>query len=203
MLPLLTTIVRECPWAEIVTDPDMHTAQEAFFFLKALRNIVVFSKLSDCDMEKGQLRCDANVSVRPKGASFLNPKVEIKNLNSISSVRNAIEYEIKRQTQLYQKGEIALQETRRWDLESSRTSSMRSKENAEDYRYFPDPDLPHLYLSPYDVESLRAALPEKPLKRQQRYQKIYGIPYATASVICTSPFLSAYFEQALKGEFVS
>ena len=185
------------PLAEIVTQPELKSPQEAAFFLKSLKILIASAGLSDCDMEKGQLRCDANISVRPQGTTTLNPKVEIKNLNSISNVRDTLAYEIKRQTQLYKTGKTVLQETRRWDARALHTRTLREKENAEDYRYFPDPDLPILKLSESDLSTLKTQVPETPLQRQSRYQTHYQLPHATASVLCANPKLYRYFEAAL------
>ena len=127
------------PLAEIVTEPDLFSSTEAVAFLNALRNLIVSAGISDCDMEKGQLRCDANVSLRPVGSEALGTRTEMKNLNSISNVKAAIEYEIERQTEQLEAGENVLQETRRWNVESGTSFSLRSKEEAHDYRYFPDP----------------------------------------------------------------
>ena len=129
------------PLAEIVTEPDLSSSEEAVAFLNALRNLIVAGGLSDCDMEKGQMRCDANVSIRPRGESQLGVRTEMKNLNSISNVRAAIDYEIARQIKRLRAGESVVQETRRWDADAGSSASLRSKEDAHDYRYFPDPDL--------------------------------------------------------------
>ena len=144
------------PLIEIVSEPDMHTPDEVFAYLTALRTRLVAADISDCDMEKGQLRCDANVSVRPRGETKLGTKVELKNLNSISGVKNGVEFEIKRQIQCVQKGERISQETRRWDAQLGVTQSMRSKEQAHDYRYFPDPDLMPVRMTPEQIDEADA-----------------------------------------------
>ncbi len=185
------------PLIEIVSEPDMHSADEAFAYLTALRMCLISAGISDCDMEKGQMRCDANVSVRPKGETKLGTKVEIKNLNSISGVRNGVEHEIKRQTQCALKGERIAQETRRWDAQLSVTQSMRSKEQAHDYRYFPDPDLMPVRTTPEQIEKLRKEIPELPFDKQRRYQKDWELPYTITSVICYDHELAAYFEEAV------
>lgn len=183
---------------EIVTDPDMHNEDEVFAFLTALRNNIVYAGLSDCDMEKGQLRCDANISVRPKGEKKLGTKVELKNMNSSSGVRNAVAYEIKRQIFALKTGsEKIVQETRRWDPEQSVTTSMRTKEEAHDYRYFPDPDLMPVTIGQDLLEQYRAELPELPFARQRRYQEQYELPYTLTSVLCPSRPLAEFFEEAL------
>ncbi|TVP79129.1 MAG: Asp-tRNA(Asn)/Glu-tRNA(Gln) amidotransferase subunit GatB [Puniceicoccaceae bacterium] len=185
------------PLAEIVTEPDMHSSTEAVAFLNALRNLIVYAGISDCDMEKGQLRCDANVSLRPVGSDVLGTRTEMKNLNSISHVKAAIEYEIERQTELLEAGETITQETRRWDVESGTSFSLRSKEEAHDYRYFPDPDLMPVQMDRARVAELAAELPERPLDKQRRYQQDFDLPYTLTSVLCVSRELSEFFEAAL------
>jgi len=185
------------PLIEIVSEPDMHTPDEIFAYLTALRNQMIYADISDCDMEKGQLRCDANVSVRPVGETKLGTKVELKNLNSISGVRNGVEYEIKRQIQCCLKGERIAQETRRWDAQMGMTQSMRSKEQAHDYRYFPDPDLMPVRVTREQVEKLKAELPEAPFERQRRYQAQWNLPYTITSVLCPDRELAEYFETAV------
>jgi aspartyl-tRNA(Asn)/glutamyl-tRNA(Gln) amidotransferase subunit B len=185
------------PLIEIVSEPDMHTPDEVFAYLTTLRTCLVAADISDCDMEKGQLRCDANISVRLRGETKLGTKVELKNLNSFSGVRHGVEFEIKRQIQCVQKGERILQETRRWDAQLGVTQSMRSKEQAHDYRYFPDPDLMPVRTTPEQIEKLRAELPELPFDKQRRYQKDWDLPYTITSVICPDRELCAYFEAAV------
>ncbi len=187
-----------CPLIEIVSEPDLFSGEEAFAYLTALRRILVFADISDCDMEKGQMRCDANVSVRPKGSSKLGEKVEIKNLNSISGVRNGIRYEIRRQTALAQEGRTIVQETRRWDADAGVTTAMRTKEDAHDYRYFPDPDLLPVRVSEDWKARLRVDLPELPFAKQARFESEYGLPYTVTSVLCMDRGLADYFEDAVK-----
>ncbi len=186
------------PLAEIVTEPDLNSSEEAVAFLNALRNLIVFAGISDCDMEKGQMRCDANVSLRPKGSDVLGTRTEMKNLNSISNVKASIEYEIKRQAKLLDAGESVTQETRRWDASKNSSFSLRSKEEAHDYRYFPDPDLMPDTMDRNIVQSLKEALPERPFDRQRRYQEKYSLPYTITSVLCADRELSDFFESALK-----
>ena len=186
------------PLAEIVTEPDLFSSTEAVAFLNALRNLVVSAGISDCDMEKGQLRCDANVSLRPVGSKALGIRTEMKNLNSISNVKAAIESEIQRQTELLEGGESILQETRRWNVESGTSFSLRSKEEAHDYRYFPDPDLMPVQMDRTRVAELAAELPERPLERQRRYQQEFDLPYTITSVLCVNRELSEFFEAALE-----
>ncbi|MFP4165782.1 MAG: Asp-tRNA(Asn)/Glu-tRNA(Gln) amidotransferase subunit GatB [Opitutales bacterium] len=186
------------PLAEIVTEPELFSSDEVVAFLNALRTLIVYAGISDCDMEKGQLRCDANVSVRPKGASELGTRTEMKNLNSISNARAAVDSEIGRQIEVLEDGGAIVQETRRWDVEQGVSVSLRGKEEAHDYRYFPDPDLMPVQLDRAYVEKLRAALPERPFDKQRRFQESYGLPYTVTSVLCPSRGLSEFFEAALE-----
>lgn len=183
--------------AEIVTEPDMHNEDEVFAFLTALRNNIITAGLCDCDMEKGQMRCDANISVRPVGETKLGTKVELKNMNSISGVRNAVAYEIQRQIHACKSDEKIYQETRRWDPAQAVTLSMRLKEESHDYRYFPDPDLMPVRVSRELRDKLAAELPELPFDRQRRYQKDYDLPYTLTSVLCPDRELAEFFEAAL------
>ena len=185
------------PLLEIVSEPAMHSIEEVFAFLTSLRMHVVYAGLSDADMEKGQLRCDANVSVRPSGSDQLGTKVEIKNLNSISGVCEGVAFEIQRQVREIQKGGRITQETRRWNEERSATVSMRSKEEAHDYRYFPDPDLMPVKISREWRDRLRELLPERPFDRQRRFVEQYGLPYALTSVLCPERELCDFFEEAV------
>lgn len=185
------------PLLEIVTAPDLRSADEAVALLQSIRMHLVAAGVSDCDMEKGQMRCDANVSVRPVGQAELNPRAEMKNLNSITGVKNAIAYEIRRQTRIYEKGGTVVQETRRWDAGEGRTSSMRSKEEAHDYRYFPDPDLLPVRFARARVAELQAGLPEPVFVCQRRYMEQFGLPYTLTSVICYDAELTRFFESAL------
>lgn len=186
------------PLAEIVTEPDMSSSTEAVAFLNCLRNMIVYAGISDCDMEKGQLRCDANVSLRPVGTEKLGTRTEMKNLNSISNVKAAIEYEIDRQTEVLNGGGSITQETRRWDVESGSSFSLRSKEEAHDYRYFPDPDLMPVQMDRKRIDELEAELPERPLDKQRRYQKALKLPYTLTSVLCVNRELCEFFEDALQ-----
>lgn len=183
--------------AEIVTEPDMHNEDEVFAFLTALRNNIITSGLCDCDMEKGQMRCDANISVRPVGEKKLGTKVELKNMNSVSGIRNAVAYEIKRQIHACKNGEKIYQETRRWDPAQAITTSMRLKEESHDYRYFPDPDLMPVRVSRELRDKLAAEMPELPFDRQRRYQQDYDLPFTLTSVLCPDRELAEFFEAAL------
>jgi len=186
------------PLAEIVTEPDMSSSTEAVAFLNCLRNMIIYAGISDCDMEKGQMRCDANVSIRPVGTETLGTRTEMKNLNSISNVKASIEYEIARQTEILEDGGKITQETRRWDVDSTTSSSLRSKEEAHDYRYFPDPDLMPVQMDHARVAELVAELPERPLDKQRRYQTDLELPFTITSVLCPNRELSEFFEAALK-----
>jgi aspartyl-tRNA(Asn)/glutamyl-tRNA(Gln) amidotransferase subunit B len=185
------------PLMEIVTEPDMHDADEVFAFLTALRQALVAAGISDCDMEKGQLRCDANISVRPRGQAKLGTKVELKNLNSISGVRNGVEYEIKRQIAAVRRGDSIVQETRRFDMEAGISTSMRTKEMAHDYRYFPDPDLLPVRVDAAWLERMRAQVPELMFDRQRRYIERWQVPYTITAVLVPDPALCAWFEEAV------
>lgn len=186
------------PLAEIVTEPDMSSSAEAVAFLNALRNLIIYAGISDCDMEKGQLRCDANVSLKPKGSEKLGTRTEMKNLNSISNVKAAIEYEIQRQADVLESGELVVQETRRWDVDQGMSFSLRSKEEAHDYRYFPDPDLMPVQMDRARVDELKAALPERPFDKQRRFEADFGLPYTVTTVLCPNRELSEFFEAALE-----
>lgn len=185
------------PLIEIVSEPDLFSAEEAAAFLNAIRLNMIYAGLSDCDMEKGQMRCDANVSVRPVGSEKLGIRTEMKNLNSISGVRDSVNYEIRRQSKVLEKGGEIFQETRRWNAEQGYTVALRSKEEAHDYRYFPDPDLMPVRVSREWVDCLHAKLPERPFDRQRRYLKDFGLPFTMASVLCQNSELGNFFEEAV------
>jgi aspartyl-tRNA(Asn)/glutamyl-tRNA(Gln) amidotransferase subunit B len=186
------------PLLEIVSEPDLRSPQEAYDYLTALKAILQYVEVSDCDMEKGSLRCDANVSVRPVGQEKFGTKVEIKNLNSFKMVQRAIQYEIERQTRALEDGETIVQETRLWNDAKGTTFSMRSKEEAHDYRYFPDPDLVAFTLSKDLVDGIRKTLPELPLERAKRFIKEYGIPEYDAYVLVQDKKLAEYFESCVR-----
>lgn len=185
------------PLIEIVSEPDLYSPDEAFAYLTSLRNSLIYAGLSDCDMEKGQMRCDANISIRPKGEKELGVKVELKNLNSITGVKNGLEYEIKRQHLCKKTGTEIVQETRRWDPIKNETQSMRSKEMAHDYRYFPDPDLMPVVIDDATREELGKDLPELPFVKQRRFFEQYDLPYTVTSVLCPEKPLSDYFEASV------
>lgn len=186
------------PLLEIVTEPEIQSAEEAVAFLQSLRMHLTAAGISDCDMEKGQMRCDANVSVRPVGSDELRPRWEMKNLNSITGVKNAINHVIRKQSRLYDAGSPVYQETHRWDPEAGMTQMMRGKEDAHDYRYFPDPDLMPVRFPRERLEELRARLPERVFDQQRRYMEQYQFPYTVTSVICFDFELSRFFEAAME-----
>ncbi|MGF1448811.1 MAG: Asp-tRNA(Asn)/Glu-tRNA(Gln) amidotransferase subunit GatB [Opitutales bacterium] len=184
--------------AEMVTEPDLHNSDEVVAFLNALRVDLFNAGISDCDMEKGQLRCDANISVRPAGSDVLNTRTEMKNLNSVSAVKASVDYEIKRQIRVCEEGGKVTQETRRWNPETGHTSSLRGKEEAHDYRYFPDPDLMPVQLPRQTVDALRAVLPERLFDCQRRFFEQYALPYTVTSVLCPNRELVHFFEAAVR-----
>ncbi len=186
------------PLMEIVSDPAMHTADEAYAYLTSLRATMIYGGISDCDMEKGQLRCDANISIRPVGETKLGIKVELKNLNSISFVRDGIAHEIKRQISVLERGGTIVQETRDYDGQTGTSQSLRSKEMAHDYRYFPDPDLMPVKVDEPWKTRLRAECPELPFDKQRRFLADYQLPYTLTSVLVWDRALADYFEEAAK-----
>jgi aspartyl-tRNA(Asn)/glutamyl-tRNA(Gln) amidotransferase subunit B len=185
------------PLMEIVTEPEINSPEEAFAFLTALKQILLYGGVSYADMEKGQLRCDCNISVRSRGQSELGAKIEIKNMNSISGVRRALAYEVRRQTEALERGEQLEQETRGWNDMSGETFLMRTKEFAHDYRYFPDPDLPPLRTEALVLEAL-SRLPELPGAKRERFVEQYGVSAYDAGVLANDLELAAYFETAAK-----
>ncbi len=186
------------PLTEIVSEPDIRTPDEAFEYLTRMKEILLYTEVSDCNMEEGSLRCDANVSVRLKGAPKFGTKVEVKNVNSFKFVRAALEYEIERQIELIESGGTVRQETRLWDANEGRTYSMRSKEQAHDYRYFPEPDLPPLIVSPGFLEEMRAKLPELPEARRARMIAEYELSAKDAHTLTASREFADRFEEAAK-----
>lgn len=185
------------PLLEIVSEPDMRSAQEARAYLEKLRSILLFAGISDCKMQEGSLRCDANVSVRPWGQEELGTRTEIKNLNSFRSLEKAIEYEARRQMELIEDGEKIVQETRTWDEEKMVTRSMRSKEEAHDYRYFPEPDLPPLIISREWVNRVAAELPELPHQAKDRLVSQYLLPEYDAGILTLTPQSLAFFDECI------
>ncbi len=191
------------PLMEIVSDPAIRSADEAYAYLQSLRTSIVYAGISDCDMEKGQLRCDANISIRPVGQTELGTKVELKNLNSIAFVRDGIAHEIARQIAVVKAGGVIVQETRDFDGLTGTSQSLRSKEMAHDYRYFPDPDLMPVKVDADWKARLAAELPERPFDKQRRFMAPladggYALPYTLASVLVPDRALAEYFEAAVK-----
>lgn len=185
------------PLLEIVSEPDMRSAKEAVAYMEKMRAILQYVGISDCRMEEGSLRCDANVSVRPVGQKELGTKTEIKNINSFKGVERAIEYEAMRQAELLEDGGKVVQETRTWDEKEGVTKSMRTKEEANDYRYFPEPDLVHFTVSDEYIENIRKSLPELPDARKERYMKEFGLSSEDAVFMTNDKATADYFEAAV------
>ncbi|MBI2300444.1 MAG: Asp-tRNA(Asn)/Glu-tRNA(Gln) amidotransferase subunit GatB [Armatimonadetes bacterium] len=188
------------PLMEIVTEPDMHSPDEAVAYLKKLRDILVFLGIANGRMDEGAMRLEANISVRTPEeaeAGVLRPRCEVKNLNSFENVRAALVYEVKRQAQVYDRGERVRQVTMGWDLEHGRTVVQRSKEEAQDYRYFPEPDLPPLRFTAAEVDAVRAGLPGRRHEIVSRYQQVLGLDAYRAELLAQSPAFAAYFDAAL------
>ena len=186
------------PLIEVVSAPEIGTPEEAGAYLRKLRAILMFLDICDGNMEEGSFRCDANISLRPKGQQAFGVKTELKNLNSFRNVQRALDFEIRRQTALLDQGERIIQETRLWDAAKGVTSSMRGKEEAHDYRYFPDPDLVPMVIDPQWVELVRSSLPELPEAKKERFLRDYGIPEYDAEVLTTSKPLANYYEACLQ-----
>ena len=187
------------PLMEIVSEPDISSADEAIAYLTALREILVYSGVSDCNLEEGNMRSDVNISIRPVGSEKLGTKVEIKNMNSFSGIHAALLHEASRQRECVIRSIPIVQETRRWDAEAMETASMRTKENAHDYRYFPEPDLVPVELSEEQIAEWKALLPENPEKRRERMIEEYGIAEYDAEVLSQHKANADYFECAAKG----
>ncbi|NJK91370.1 MAG: Asp-tRNA(Asn)/Glu-tRNA(Gln) amidotransferase subunit GatB [Blastochloris sp.] len=187
------------PLMEIVSEADLSSAEEAFAYLTTLRQIMVYGGISDADMEKGQMRCDVNISVRPVGQKEFGTKTEIKNLNSISGVRRALQYEIPRQIEVVSKGGSIRQETRRWDDASGQTIIMRVKENAHDYRYFPEPDLLPVRTDQGLKAEAEKLIPELPRQKKERFMKDFGLSDYQAEVLAQERALADYYDEAVKG----
>ncbi len=186
------------PLIEIVSEPDLRSPEEAGAYLRMLHTIVQYLEVCDGNMEQGSFRCDANVSLRPQGTEKLGTKVELKNMNSFRNVERALEYEIKRQQEMIEDGEKIIQETRLWDADKGVTFSMRGKEEAHDYRYFPDPDLVPLIIDEAWVQDVRKQLPELPRQKVLRFVKQYKIPEYDAKILTACRQLADYFEQCVK-----
>lgn len=186
------------PLVEIVSEPDLRSAEEAYQYLTTLKNVLLYIEVSDCNMEEGSLRCDANVSVRPKGQKEFGTRTEIKNLNSFKFTKQAIEYEIKRQIALIEKGEKVVQESRLFDPAEGKTRPMRSKEEAHDYRYFPEPDLAPMILEAAYLDAVRASLPELPHAKRARFASQYGLSDYDAGVLTAEKELADWYETGAK-----
>ena len=182
------------PLAEIVSEPDMRAPAEAYAYLNTLKQILEYAEVSDCNMEEGSLRCDANVSVRKRGAEKFGTKAEVKNLNSFRYLQKALEYEIERQIGVLESGGRVLQETRLWNVGAGRTEPMRSKEFAHDYRYFPDPDLLPVHVDTAWLGEIERAMPELPAARRERFARDYGLSAYDAELLTASRALASYFE---------
>ena len=182
------------PLIEIVTEPDFRTADEVTAYLEKLKETLQYLGVSDCKMQEGSLRCDVNLSVRPMGSGELGTRTEMKNLNSFKAIARAIDYEARRQIELIEEGRWVVQETRRWDENKDATYAMRSKENAQDYRYFPEPDIPPIELSEEYLDGLRAAQPELAEAKRARYQAEYGLPEYDSRMITSDCVLARFFE---------
>lgn len=172
------------PLLEIVSEPDMHTAEEAFAYITEIRKIVRYLQICDGNMEEGSLRCDANISIRLRGEKTLGTKVEVKNLNSIRNVKRAIEFETNRLIHLIENGEKVIQQTRSFDASNGTTFSLRTKEEANDYRYFPEPDLAPFFISNEKIESIKKSLPELPAALEKKFIEEYSLPFSDAKVLC-------------------
>ncbi len=185
------------PLLEIVSEPDMRSAKEAIAYLKTLHSLVRYLDISDGNMQEGSFRCDANVSVRPKGQSAFGTRAEIKNVNSFRFIERAINFEVERQIELIQRGEKVVQETRLYDAERNETRSMRGKEEANDYRYFPDPDLLPLVIDDKTIEEIRLQLPELPWQRRERFQNDFGLSHYDAHCLSVAREMAEFFDATL------
>ncbi|MDP7351108.1 MAG: Asp-tRNA(Asn)/Glu-tRNA(Gln) amidotransferase subunit GatB, partial [Nitrospinota bacterium] len=186
------------PLIEIVSEPDIRSSEEAREYLLKLKATLEYLNICDCNMEEGSLRCDANISLRPEGEEKLGTKTELKNMNSFRNVQRAIEYEIKRQTHILDNDEKVIQQTRLWDTGKNETILMRTKEEAHDYRYFPDPDLVPIVVNDEWIEKIRKDLPELPDEKRKRFVKQYRIPEYDAGVLTSSRPLADYYEQCVE-----
>ena len=186
------------PLAEIVTEPDISSPEEAVEFLQTLRKIAIYTGVSDADMEKGNMRCDANLSLKSTGTSALGTKTEVKNLNSFRFLAKALNYEIQRQQKLLERGEKIIQETRGFNSKKGETFPMRSKEEAHDYRYFPEPDLPPLILEEEFLDEIRASIPELHWQREERFVKKFGLDPETSFILCGEKEIADFFEETLQ-----
>ncbi|MFH0738322.1 MAG: Asp-tRNA(Asn)/Glu-tRNA(Gln) amidotransferase subunit GatB [Candidatus Omnitrophota bacterium] len=186
------------PLLEIVTEPDINTPTEAYEYLISLKSIIEYLGVSDCDMEKGSLRCDVNISIRPKDTEGLGTKVELKNMNSFKGVKDALTYEIGRQIEALESGQQIIQETRLWDAASGQSISMRTKEEAKDYRYFPEPDLPPFIISQKKINEIKKTIPELPREKMRRFVEEYGLSEYNAVILVSNKNNADYAEERLK-----
>jgi aspartyl-tRNA(Asn)/glutamyl-tRNA(Gln) amidotransferase subunit B len=185
------------PLIEIVTEPDLRSAEEVRVFLETVKANLEFIGVSDCKMQEGSLRCDVNISVRPEGQEAFGTRTELKNMNSFSAIFRAIDYESGRQIALLEGGDTVTQETMRWDDAQGKSYSMRDKEEAHDYRYFPDPDLVPIYLEDEEIKSIRSSMPELPAAKREKFINEYGLSEYDASILTNSKFTAEYFEQCV------
>ena len=186
------------PLLEIVSEPEINSPQEAYAYLTYLKSLIEYLDVSDCDMEKGSLRCDANISLRPKGAKALGVKTELKNMNSFRAVRDALSFEVIRQTELLKEAQAIIQETRLWDVRQERTLPMRFKEEAKDYRYFPEPDLPPFIISTQKIEEIKQSVPELPRQKMARFIRDYAVSEYDAGIMVLSRKDARYAEACLR-----
>lgn len=186
------------PLIEIVTEPDFRTAEEVIAYLEKLKSTLEYLGVSDCKMQEGSLRCDVNLSVRPAGSTEFGTRTEMKNINSFKAIARAIAYETRRQIELIEDGKRVIQETRRWDENKDATYSMRSKENAQDYRYFPEPDIPPMEITEEYLSSARDELPEMAEDKKMRYISEFGLPEYDAGMLTSQKALADFFEQAVQ-----
>ena len=186
------------PLLEIVTEPDINSPEEAYEYLISLKTIIQYTGVSDCDMEKGTLRCDANISLRPEGTTGLGVKSELKNLNSFKAVKESLAYEIERHQEVLEEGGAIVQETRLWDEKTGKTVSMRSKEEAKDYRYFPEPDLPPFVISEGEIATIKKSLPELPKAKTQRFIKEFGLLDTDARQLTASMRAADFAERVIR-----
>ena len=184
------------PLIEIVTEPDLHSAEEVTAFFEQVKLLLQYAGICDCKMEQGSIRCDINISIAPEGSTELGTRTELKNLNSMRAAERAIAAEIDRQSELLDRGEKVVQQTRRFNDATGETVAMRSKEDAHDYRYFPDPDIPPIIFTEEELQSIRASLPEMPQQRMERYTNEYGVSHGDAVVIVGNKRISDLFDEA-------
>jgi len=186
------------PLVEIVTEPDIRSPEEAKEYMMALRNLILYLDVSDCSMEEGSLRCDGNVSVRKAGEEKIGTKTEIKNLNSFKFLQKGLEYEVKRQAKILEDGGKVIQQTRHYDSQTETTKPLRSKEEAHDYRYFPEPDLVPMYMEDKTVEEIKKTITELPAAKIERFEKQYGLPAYDSGFLAGSREMADYFEKCCK-----